>query len=110
MKLVVHLIVDNGAAGTSISNIKFYNTQVFVRNISDVTINNISVTVDNQRIGQGVGVFSIRDNSSFITVENSTFITTNNSGSSSLVLAGASYSTLSNRTLERLFRENIVFM
>ena len=92
-------IIDHGASGTHLSNLNFYNTQVFVRNTTDVTVSNVNVTVENQRIGQGVGVFSIRDNASYVTVENSNFKTTNNSGSSTLVLAWANNCTLINNTI-----------
>ena len=92
-------IIDHGASGTQLSNLNFYNTQVFVRNTTDVTVSNVNVTVENQRIGQGVGVFSIRDNASYVTVENSNFKTTNNNGSSTLVLAGASYCNINNNTI-----------
>ena len=92
-------IIDHGASGTQLSNLNFYNTQVFVRNTTNVTVSNVNVTVENQRIGQGVGVFSIRDNASYVTVENSNFKTTNNSGSSTLVLAGASYCNINNNTI-----------
>ena len=92
-------IIDHGASGTQLSNLNFYNTQVFVRNTTDVTVSNVNVTVENQRIGQGVGVFSIRDNASYVTVENSNFKTTNNSGSSTLVLAWANNCTLINNTI-----------
>ena len=92
-------IIDHGASGTQLSNLNFYNTQVFVRNTTNVTVSNVNVTVENQRIGQGVGVFSIRDNASYVTVENSNFKTTNNSGSSTLVLAWANNCTLINNTI-----------
>ena len=92
-------IIDHGASGTQLSNLNFYNTQVFVRNTTNVTVSNVNVTVENQRIGQGVGVFSIRDNASYVTVENSNFKTTNNNGSSTLVLAGASYCNINNNTI-----------
>ena len=92
-------IIDHGASGTQLSNLNFYNTQVFVRNTTNVTVSNVNVTVENQRIGQGVGVFSIRDNASYVTVENSNFKTTNNNGSSTLVLAWANNCTLINNTI-----------
>ena len=92
-------IIDHGASGTHLSNLNFYNTQVFVRNTTNVTVSNVNVTVENQRIGQGVGVFSIRDNASYVTVENSNFKTTNNNGSSTLVLAWANNCTLINNTI-----------
>ena len=92
-------IFDNGASGSTISDLAFYNTQVIVRNTTNIVFDNINQTVFNQRIGQGIGTFSIRDNSSFITVENSRFSTTNNSGSSTLVLAAAYNCTINNNNI-----------
>ena len=92
-------IFDKGASGSTVSNFVFYNTQVIVRNTTNIIFDNITQTVFNQRIGQGIGTFSIRDNSSFITVENSRFSTTNNSGSSTLVLAAAYNCTINNNNI-----------
>ena len=92
-------IFDNGSAGSTVSNINFYNTQVIVRNTTNIIFDNIDQTVSNQRIGQGIGTFSIRDASSYITVENSAFSTTNNNGSSTLVLADAQHCTIDNNTI-----------
>ncbi|MBE6487834.1 MAG: hypothetical protein E7Z86_03905 [Methanosphaera stadtmanae] len=92
-------IFDKGASGSTISDLAFYNTQVIVRNTTNIVFDNINQTVFNQRIGQGIGTFSIRDNSSFITVENSRFSTTNNSGSSTLVLAAAYNCTIHNNNI-----------
>ncbi|MBE6489150.1 MAG: hypothetical protein E7Z86_10610, partial [Methanosphaera stadtmanae] len=92
-------IFDNGAAGSTVSNINFYNTQVIVRNTTNIVFNNIDQTVYNQRIGQGIGTFSIRDGSSYITVQNSVFTTTNNDNSSTLVLADVQHCTIDNNTI-----------
>ena len=83
----------------NITNLKFYNSQVFVKTADHVIMDNINVTVKNQRIGSGVGVTSIRENSSYITVKNSFFNTVNNEGSSTLVLASADYCTVDNNTI-----------
>ena len=92
-------VFDKGASGSTVSDLAFYNTQVIVRNTTNIIFDNITQTVFNQRIGQGIGTFSIRDNSSFITVENSRFSTTNNSGSSTLVLAAAYNCTIHNNNI-----------
>jgi len=91
--------INEGGSNSNITGLKFYNTQVFVKNAENVVLNGINVTVENQTIGSGVGVTSIRDGSSNVTVKNSYFYTKNNGGSSTLVLAGASYSTLDNNTM-----------
>lgn len=91
--------IINSGSYTNITNLKFYNTQIFVKNAHHVTMDNVNVTVNNQRIGSGVGVTSIRENSSFVTVKNSYFHTCNNSGSSSLVLSWADNCTIDNNTI-----------
>ena len=73
----------------NVSNIKFHNTQIFVKNSEDIIFNHVNVTVENQQVGSGVGVTSIRDGSLNVIVANSTFYTEANGGSSTLVLAGA---------------------
>ena len=92
-------IFDQGAAGSNVTNINFYNTQVIVRNTSNIVFDDIDVTVENRSIGSGIGVFSIRADSSYITVDNSRFSTTNNGGSSTLVLASASYCTIDHNNI-----------
>ena len=91
--------ITNTGSYTNISNINFYNTQIFVKNATKVTFDNVNVTVENQRIGSGVGVVSIRDNSSFVTVKNSNITVNNNSGSSCIVLAWANNCTLQNNVI-----------
>ncbi|WP_455645911.1 beta strand repeat-containing protein [Methanosphaera sp.] len=92
-------IIVNSGSNTNINNIKFYNSQIILNNTHYVTISNSEITVSNQRIGQGIGILSIREGSSDVTVDGCTFSTTNNSGSSTLVLAGASYCTINNNTI-----------
>lgn len=91
--------INTNGSGTTVNDLKFYNTQVFVRNASNVILDNINVTVENQRIGSGVGVTSIRDYSHNVTVRNSYFRTKNNDGSSTLVLAGADNCVLDNNVI-----------
>lgn len=83
----------------NVSNIKFHNTQLFVKGSQHIVLDNINVTVENQQIGSGVGVTSIRDGSFNVTVGNSVFYTENNGGSSTLVLAGADNCTIENNTI-----------
>jgi len=91
--------IVNSGSYTNVTNLKFYNTQVFVINAHHVTMDNINVTVENRTVGSGVGVTSIRDNSTYVTVKNSNFYTKNNGGSSSLVLAWADYCTIDNNNI-----------
>ena len=92
--------ITKDGAYTNVTGINFHNTQVWIYNTHHVTLDSISVVVENQRIGSGVGVTSIRQNSSYITVKNSYFHTTENEGSSTLVLAWADYCTIENNTIE----------
>ncbi len=91
--------IVNSGSYTNVTNLKFYNTQVFVINAHHVTMDNINVTVENRTVGSGVGVTSIRDNSTYVTVKNSNFYTKNNGGSSSVVLAWADYCTIDNNNI-----------
>ena len=92
-------IFDNGSSGSTVTNLNFYNTQVIVKSTTNIVFDNICQTVYNQRIGQGIGTFSIRDESSYITVENSVFSTTNNDNSSTLVLADAQHCLIDNNEI-----------
>ena len=92
--------ITNGGSGTNVTGIKFHNTQLWLANTHYVVLDNISAIVENQRVGSGVGVTSIRENSTFVTVKNSYFYTENNGGSSSLVLAWAQNCTWDNNTIE----------
>ena len=91
--------INKQGSGTNVTGIKFHNTQLWLSNTDHVTLDNINVTVLNQRVGSGVGVTSIRDNSTYITVKNSYFSTYNNGGSSTLVLGWANYCNVINNTI-----------
>lgn len=92
-------IFETGAY-TNVTGVYFHNTQLWIYGTHHVTFDNVSVVVENQRIGSGVGIFSIRENSRYITVKNSYLHTTENEGSSTLVLALADYCTIENNTVE----------
>ena len=81
--------VVRGGSYTNISDIYFYNSQIFIKNANHMIINNISAIVEDRIVGRGVGQTAIRDNSSFITLENSTISTKDNQGSTSLALSWA---------------------
>ena len=92
--------VSNGGSGSNISDLKFHNSQIWVYNAHNVTLDHISNVIEDQRVGSGVGATSIRANSTYVTVKNSYFYTKNNGGSSSLVMAWADYCTFQNNTIE----------
>ena len=92
--------IYSDGAYTNITGVTFHNTQLWIYGTHHVTFDKVSVIVDHQRIGSGVGITSIREGSSYITVKNSYFHTTDNEGSSTLVLALADYCTIENNTIE----------
>ncbi|RAP46666.1 MAG: hypothetical protein BZ136_07370 [Methanosphaera sp. rholeuAM74] len=92
-------IISTDGSNSNITGIYFYNTQLWLYNTHNVTLDNISAVVENRRIGSGVGQTSIRANSTNITVKNSYISTTENEGSSSLVLAWADNCTIENCTV-----------
>ncbi|RAP47905.1 MAG: hypothetical protein BZ136_05675 [Methanosphaera sp. rholeuAM74] len=92
--------VSRGGSGTNITGIYFNNTQLFVKNADNVTLNNITVNNENLQLGSGVGVTSIRDNSSNIQVLNSYFRTKDNGGHSTLVCGWANNVLIENCTIE----------
>lgn len=92
--------INDEGAYTNVTGIYFHNTQLWIYGTHHVTFDKVSVVVDHQRIGSGVGITSIREGSSYITVKNSYFHTTENQGSSTLVMAVADYCTIENNTIE----------
>ena len=62
--------IDKNASNTNMTGITLHNTQFWLTNTDHVTLDGISVIVEGQRVGSGVGVTAIRDNSSYITVKN----------------------------------------
>ena len=91
--------ITNGGSWSNVTGITIHNTQVWLYNTHHVTLDNISVIVEDARIGSGVGATSVRANSTWCTVKNSYFYTRNNGGSSSLVMAWADYCTFDNNTI-----------
>ena len=91
--------VSYGGSGSNISDLYFHNTQLWLFNTHNVTLDGISVVVEDQRVGSGVGATAIRANSTYVTVKNSYFYTRNNGGSTSMALSWADYCTLDNNTI-----------
>ena len=84
-------VVNRGGSGSNISGIYLHNTELWISNTSNVVFDNISVVVEDQRVGSGVGATSVRDNSSYVTLKNSYFYTRNNGGSTTFTFSWASY-------------------
>jgi len=92
--------ISRNGSGTNVTGIFFNNTQLFIRNADNITLNNITVNNEDLQLGSGVGVTSIRDNSSNIKVLNSHFRTKDNLGHSTLVCAWANNVLIENCTIE----------
>lgn len=86
-------------SNVNVTNITFRNSQIYVRESSNITLNNLNVSVENIDIGSGVGSTSIRDGSTNITIKNSNFYTENSGAHSTLVFAGVNCSTIENNTI-----------
>ncbi len=93
-------IVSRGGSGSNISGIYLHNTELWISNTTNVVFDNISVVVEDQRVGSGVGATSVRDNSSYVTLKNSYFYTRNNGGSTTFTFSWASYCVFDNNTVK----------
>ena len=91
--------INNGGSGSNVSGIIFHNTQVWIYDAHNVVLNNISVIVENKRVGSGVGTSAIRHGSTNVTLKNSYIYTSNNGGSSSIVLTHVQNCTVENNTI-----------
>ena len=91
--------INNGGSGSNVSGIIFHNTQVWIYDAHNVVLNNISVIVENKRVGSGVGTTTIRHGSTNVTLKNSYIYTSNNGGSSSIVLTHVQNCTVENNTI-----------
>ena len=91
--------INNGGSGSNVSGIIFHNTQVWIYDAHNVVLNNISVIVENKRVGSGVGTTAIRHGSTNVTLKNSYIYTSNNGGSSSMVLTHVQNCTVENNTI-----------
>ena len=94
------VVFEKTASESNITGLYFYNTQIIVKNASNIIFNNITKITENKKIGGGIGGFSIRENSSYVTVKNSYFYTRDNGGVSTLVGAYASHCIFDNNTLD----------
>ena len=92
--------VTRGGSGSNISGIYFHNTQLWISNTTNVVLDNISVVVEDQRVGSGVGATTIRDNSSNVVLKNSYLYTRNNGGSTTFTMSWATNCTIDNCTIK----------
>ena len=92
--------VTNGGSGSNVTGIYFHNTQLWISNTHDVVLDNISVVVEDQRVGSGVGATTIRDNSSNVVLKNSYLYTRNNGGSTTFTMSWATNCTIDNCTVK----------
>ena len=91
--------INNGGSGSNVSDIIFHNSQVWIYDAHNVVLDNISVIVENKRVGSGVGTTAIRHGSTNVTLKNSYIYTSNNGGSSSIVLTHVQNCTIENNTI-----------
>ncbi|WP_406534486.1 beta strand repeat-containing protein, partial [Methanobrevibacter sp.] len=92
--------VSYGGSGSNISDIYFYNSQLWFFNAHNLTITNVTSYVSGQTIGSGVGVVAFRGGSSHIKVKDCFFYTQDNGGHSNFVLTNASYLSVDNCTIQ----------
>jgi hypothetical protein len=92
--------VTNGGSGSNVTGIYFHNTQVWIANTHDVVLDNISVVVEDQRVGSGVGATSIRENSTNVILKNSYLYTRNNGGSTTFTMSWTTNCTIDNCTVK----------
>ena len=93
-------VVGREGSGSNISGIYLHNTELWISNTTNVMFDNISVVVEDQRVGSGVGATSVRDNSSYVTIKNSYFYTRNNGGSTTFTFAWANHCVFDNNTVK----------
>ncbi|WP_292473911.1 hypothetical protein, partial [Methanosphaera sp.] len=90
---------NNESSNSNITNLKFHNTQVFTTTASNITFDNINVTVENQGVGMSTGYFAMRNGVINITVKNSYFYAVNNTGCSAIVITLGENCTIDNNTV-----------
>lgn len=93
-------VVNREGSGSNISGIYLHNTELWISNTTNVVFDNISVVVEDQRVGSGVGATSVRDNSSYVTLKNSYFYTRNNGGSTTFTFSWAHHCIFDNNTVK----------
>ena len=92
-------VVNIGASGSNISGLYLQNTEFWVHNLYDSVIYNMTMHVENARVGSGVGQTSLRYCNN-VTMDSCTVYTENNGGSSSFVWTGCNNCTIVNSTVQ----------
>lgn len=92
-------VVNNGASGSYISGLYLNNTECWIYNVENAYFYNMTMHVENARVGSGVGQTAVRYCNN-ITLDNCHIYTENNGGSSSFVWTSTSNSTIVNSTVE----------
>lgn len=89
-----------GADHTTVRNLKFMNSDLFINNVSNITVDNISMTANITGIGSGTGFLSIHTTENTV-VKNSSFENAGNGGSPILDLGkGTKNSVVENNTFK----------
>ena len=92
-------IINKGASGSYISGLYLNNTECWVYNLYNATLYNMTMHVDNARVGSGVGQTSVRFSNN-VTLDNCYIYTKDNGGSSSFVWTGSNNCTIINSIVE----------
>ena len=87
----------SGSSGTNITGLNFENTRISIRNVSNININNCSVTASTV-VGRGVGMFSVGADSDNINITNCYF-EKKDGQHSSVVFSGATNVLFENNTI-----------
>ncbi|MEE3324348.1 MAG: hypothetical protein VZR33_03360, partial [Methanosphaera sp.] len=90
---------NNESSNSNITNLKFHNTQVFTTSASNITFDNINVTVENQGVGMYTGYFALRNGVINVTVKNSYFHGVNNTGCSAIAVTMGENCTIDNNVV-----------
>ncbi|AWX32271.1 hypothetical protein [Methanosphaera sp. BMS] len=92
-------VVNKAGSGSNVSNLYLYNTECWMYNNYDVTLYNMTMYVQDARVGSGVGQTAIRYCERF-TMDSCVVYTENNGGSTSIALTGTSDALIKNTTIQ----------
>ena len=92
-------VINIGASGSNISSLYLYNTECWVHNVYNAVLYNMTMHVENARVGSGVGQTSLRYCNN-VTMDSCHIYTENNGGSSSFVWTGCNNCTIVNSTVQ----------
>ena len=91
--------INKLAAGSNISSLYLYNTQLWIYNTHDITLYNMTMYVKDQQVGSGVGQTAIRYSERII-IDSCFIYTQNNGGSTSMALTASSHVLIKNTTIQ----------